>query len=76
MPQVELLKPHTHAGVDHAPGAVIELDHDLGRWLADLGIARPVRLYRNDTGALVAETQSSVDGSYAFHGCRWTSGTS
>jgi hypothetical protein len=43
MPQVELLKPHTHAGVDLAPGAVIELDDDLARWLADLGIARPVR---------------------------------
>jgi len=42
MPQVELLKPHTHAGVDHAPGAVIELDDDLARWLSDLGIARPV----------------------------------
>ncbi len=35
---------------------------------ADLPVARPVRLYRNDTGALVAETQSSVDGSYTFNG--------
>jgi hypothetical protein len=41
MPQIELLKPHTHAGVDHAPGAVIELDNDLARWLIDLGTARP-----------------------------------
>jgi len=40
---VELLKPHTHAGVDHAPGAVIELDDELARWLIDLETARPVR---------------------------------
>lgn len=39
--QVELLKPHTHAGVDQAPGAVIELDDDLARWLINLGTARP-----------------------------------
>ena len=43
MPQIELLKPHTHARVDQAPGAVIELDDDLARWLIDLGIARPAR---------------------------------
>ena len=41
--QIELLKPHTHAGVDHAPGAVIELDDHLARWLTDLGTARLVR---------------------------------
>ena len=38
---VELLKPHTHAGVAHAPGTVIELDDDLARWLIDLETARP-----------------------------------
>ena len=43
MPQVELLKPHTHASVDHVPGEVITLDEDLARWLANLGTARPVR---------------------------------
>lgn len=41
MTQVELLKPHTHAGADYAPGAVIELDDDLARWLSDIGTARP-----------------------------------
>jgi hypothetical protein len=41
--QLELLKPHTHAGVDLAPGAVIELDDDLVRWLIDLESARPLR---------------------------------
>lgn len=41
--QLELLQPHTHAGVDLAPGAVIELDDDLARWLIDLATARPAR---------------------------------
>lgn len=44
---VELLKPHTHAGVDHAPGTVIELDDDLARWLIDLETARPARATPN-----------------------------
>jgi hypothetical protein len=35
---------------------------------ADLPVARPVRLYRNDTGALVGETQSLADGRYTFNG--------
>ena len=35
---------------------------------ANIPVSRPVRLYRNDTGALVAETQSRVDGSYTFQG--------
>lgn len=41
MTQVELLKPHTHAGAELPPGAVIELDDDLARWLAEIGTARP-----------------------------------
>ena len=41
--QLELLQPHTHAGVAHAPGAVIELDDDLARWLIDLAAAHPLR---------------------------------
>ncbi len=40
--QVELLKPHIHAGVDCQPGAVITLDDDLARWLVDMGVARVV----------------------------------
>jgi len=38
--QVELLKPHVHAGVLYQPGAVIALDEDLAQWLLDAGIAR------------------------------------
>lgn len=40
MTQVELLKPHTHAGAELLPGAVIALDDDLARWLSDIGTAR------------------------------------
>ena len=38
--QVELLKPHVHAGVLYPAGAVIALDEDLAKWLLDTGIAR------------------------------------
>ena len=38
--QVVLLKPHVHAGVLYQPGAVIALEEDIAKWLADAGIAR------------------------------------
>ena len=38
--QLELLKPHTHAGKAYAPGAVITFDDDLADWLAKAGVAR------------------------------------
>lgn len=37
---IELLKPHTHAGIAYPPRAVIALDADLAQWLVDTGIAR------------------------------------
>jgi len=40
MTRIELLKPHTHAGVSRAPGEAIELDADLAAWLIGLGTAR------------------------------------
>lgn len=39
---IALLKPHTHAGIVHAPGAQLILDDDLAQWLVDSGIARAV----------------------------------
>lgn len=39
--RIELLKPHTHAGVLHAPSDVLDLDEAAARWLIDLGVARP-----------------------------------
>lgn len=37
---IELLKPHTHAGVLYAPGDRLDLDEAAARWLIDLGVAR------------------------------------
>ncbi len=54
---VELLKPHTHAGVDLAPGAILELDDDLARWLIDLETARPARA--TPTPALLSPAEKS-----------------
>jgi hypothetical protein len=42
MTEVELLKPHTHAGAIYAPGDVLELDEATARWLIDQGVARPI----------------------------------
>ncbi|MDP2783301.1 MAG: hypothetical protein Q8O38_01715 [Sulfurimicrobium sp.] len=39
--KIELLKPHTHAGRDYLPGAVIDLDKDAAEWLIASGIAKP-----------------------------------
>ena len=36
---IELLKPHTHAGVVYTPGARLDLDEAAARWLIDTCIA-------------------------------------
>ena len=33
MPRFRLHQPHTHAGIDHAAGAVIEVEPDIAEWL-------------------------------------------
>lgn len=38
--QIELLKPHTHAGTPCAAGTVLSLDDDLAHWLLKTGVAR------------------------------------
>ena len=38
--QIELLKPHTHAGVHYTPGAIITMDVDKAQWLIDAGVAK------------------------------------
>ncbi|MGH7343278.1 MAG: DUF7210 family protein [Candidatus Rokuibacteriota bacterium] len=45
MTEVELIKPHTHAGVLHAPGETLELDEATARWLIDQSVARPLVLH-------------------------------
>jgi hypothetical protein len=37
--KVKLLKPHTHAGGDFAPGDVIEVNERQAAWLKGSGIA-------------------------------------
>ena len=37
---IQLLKPHTHAGVSFAPGALLVLDEAAARWLIDAGVAK------------------------------------
>jgi len=37
---IELLKPHTHAGVIFAPGDRLDLDEATARWLIDAGVAK------------------------------------
>jgi hypothetical protein len=39
--QIELLKPHEHAGIARSPGEVIDLAEDSAQWLCEIGSARP-----------------------------------
>ena len=41
MPQLVLLKPHTHAGKNFQVGARLEVDAPTFEWLLAQGIARP-----------------------------------
>jgi len=38
--QVEILKPHEHAGITRNPGEVIDLAEDSAQWLCEIGSAR------------------------------------
>lgn len=37
---IELLKPHTHAGASFAPGDLLDLDEATARWLIEAGVAK------------------------------------
>jgi hypothetical protein len=37
---IELLTPHSHAGVIFAPGDLLDLDEATARWLIDAGVAK------------------------------------
>lgn len=45
---IELLKPHTHGGVLHAPGAHLEIDEATAHWLIEHGVARPAATPEGD----------------------------
>ena len=42
MPQIELLKNHTHASVDQGAGAVIEVDDSTAHWLIEHGVGQAI----------------------------------
>lgn len=54
MPQIELLKCHTHAGVEQRAGSVIDVDELTAQWLVEhsvgqaAAIAEPRRVHPND----------------------------
>lgn len=37
---IELLKPHTHAGANFAPGHQLDLDEATALWLIEAGVAK------------------------------------
>ena len=42
MPQIELLKLHTHAGVEQGAGSVIDVDETTANWLIEHGVGQAV----------------------------------
>lgn len=38
---LELIKPHTHAGVLYAAGSRLDVDEATARWLIERGVAKP-----------------------------------
>lgn len=42
--QIELLKPHEHAGARLFAGAVLTIDESQGQWLIDLQVARRAKV--------------------------------
>ena len=40
MPQIELLKNHTHAGVEYVAGAAIDVDDSTAQWLIEHGVGQ------------------------------------
>ena len=55
--QIELLKPHEHAGARCSAGAVLAIDDTQGQWLIDLAVARRAHL---STASSPASASSSV----------------
>lgn len=40
MPQIELLKIHTHAGIEHGAGTVINVDDSTANWFIEHGVGQ------------------------------------
>ena len=58
MPQIILIKPHTHAGKHYSAGKRLEIDKPVADWLIEQGIAR----LKNTTGT-PADTQTKTSDS-------------
>ena len=56
--QIELLKPHTHAGVPYLPGANVTMDADKAQWLIDTGVAKPSTSTKTNTSISKPEEKS------------------
>lgn len=56
--QIELLKPHTHAGIHYALGAIVTMDADKAQWLIDTGVAKPSTSVKTTTSISKTEEKS------------------
>lgn len=48
---IELMQPHTHAGILYSPGRRIDLSDAAAQWLISIGVARPVHKDQKPTRA-------------------------
>jgi hypothetical protein len=58
--RIELLKPHVHQGGALPPGATLELDADLARWLIQEGVAK-AKTDPSPSKPVRSETQASTN---------------
>ena len=62
MPQIELLKIHTHAGVEQGVGTVVDVDDSTAAWLIEHGVgqagtpAEPRRTRHNEANQVSQHT--------------------
>ena len=56
--QIELLKPHEHAGALFLAGAVLTIDESQGQWLIDLQVARRAKVAKPITLSVSANSLS------------------
>lgn len=56
--QIELLKPHTHAGIPYLPGANVTMDADKAQWLIDTGVAKLSTSTKTNTSISKPEEKS------------------
>lgn len=58
--QIELLKPHEHAGARFSAGAVLMIDDSQGQWLIDLEVARRSKTTKTITHSIPANPTSPL----------------